>query len=163
MPCLCSTKHHGWRVPPAGFSELTSTNATNGEPAVPEQAVPEPHGVMQPQHKCSEHAAAQAETWPGCPWRVPCAPLLAQPGGLESARRAGSKPISEQPQIKCLRSAPSAPAAAILLGAVYGIPSRASSHSPLQRARNCPKFSCPYSFSNNNKQRSREGEKKNNL
>lgn len=122
-------------------------------PSCARAAVPEPHWVMQPQHECSD--MQQHRQRPGL-----AAPLLAQPGGLESAQTTGSKPISEQPQIKCLGSAPSAPAAAILLGAVYRIPSRASSHSPLQRARNCPKFSCSYSFSNNNKQRSREGGKK---
>lgn len=103
---------------PAGFSNFTSTNPTNWDPALPDQALPEQHSVIQRQQECPGHAGAPAEMWPG--WLLACVPrvpLLPWAGGLESPRRAGSKPISDQPKIKRVGSAPSAPAVTILLRA----------------------------------------------
>lgn len=113
-PCHALPPQH---EPPAGFSKFTSINPTNQDPAVPDQALPEPPSVIQPQHKCSEHAGTLAETWPGCSWCV-CPVSLRWPSlGLWNLHREQA-PNTFLTSLKSnVGSAPSAPAATILLRA----------------------------------------------
>lgn len=114
----------------ASFSKLTSTNPANEDAVQLDQALPELYSVIQQQQRCSDNAEILA-----CVPHAVCFPKLGVCTGsrLQTHLLATLKSnLRDQPLL--LHSAKSSLVS-------YKIPSRAPSHSSLQRVMNCPQFS----------------------